>query len=72
MGKPKRINVFLEVEELAESWINGNKSYVVERSVRAGSYRQLLPALVFRALSKVDAKVASNYLKAIMDVSCRD
>jgi len=71
MGKPKRANVYSEARELAESWLNGNKSYVVERSVRAGSYRQILPALVFKALA-LDSKAASNYLKAIMDVSCRD
>lgn len=71
MAKPRRVNVYREASELAESWINGNKSYVIERATRAGASRQILPALIFKALA-LDSREASRFLKAVVDVTVRD
>ena len=71
MAKPKRGNVYREARELAESWLNGNKNHVIERVTRAGSVRQILPALVYKAL-ELNSKEASSFLKRVVDVSVRD
>jgi len=72
MAKPKRANVYKEAWELAESWLNGNKSHVVERVTRAGSMRQVLPALVYKKIQNIEDKAADQFLKMVIDVSVRD
>ena len=73
MAKPKRINVHREAKELAESYINGNISFVLTRAPRPGPTRVVMPVLISHYLMKGHgAEIASRFIKSIIDMTVRD
>lgn len=83
MGKPKRIKVYAEASGIADLWKlsytrkqQAEKDFckrdAISTSLKPGPKKAVMPALVFHHLTKEDAKMASDYLKAIVDATVRD
>lgn len=72
MNKPKRIKVYAEARLLACCWKDGKNEVALFSALKPGSKRAVMPALIYHNLMQEDQKIASQFLKAIIDTSVRD